>query len=216
MKEWEKIYKDKGVVQEKPSQQIIELVPLFKEYGVKKILDHGCGTGRHVKYLAQQDFSVVGTDNSRKAIEIVEKNLGNLQAKLICCDMSEIPYEDGHFDAIISSQVIQHALVDKREAAISEMKRTLKPDGFLFIRTISRKQKVFGLGKEVEPFTFINVPGLPDGKNPHHYFSKEELESYFRGFEILRLEEKSHLPRENDLWQYGLEELVLLARKRNK
>jgi len=214
MKEWNKIYKEKGIVQEKPSQQIIELVPLFKEHGVKRILDHGCGTGRHVRYLTNQGFSVVGTDNSKEAIKIAKDNLKGKQAKLICCGISKIPYADNYFDVIISNQVIQHVLANKRKVAIFEIKRALKSGGFLFLRTISRKQKVFGLGKEIEPFTFINIPGLPDGKNPHHYFSKKELKNYFKGFEILKLAKKTHPPRKSTIWQYGLEELVLLARKK--
>lgn len=213
MRSWQEIYQERGFVQRAPSRQIIELVPLLKEYHVEKILDHGCGTARHVKFLSEEGFFVVGTDNSHEALQIAKESLNNLSAVLIDCDMSTIPLEDNYFGAIISSQVIQHARRDKREAAISEMIRTLKPGGLLFLRTISRKQKVFGLGQKIEPFTYINIPGLPDGRNPHHYFSEEELRTCFEEFEILKLEEKSHPPVEGDLWTYGLEELVLLARK---
>lgn len=214
MKDWLQIYKEQGVVQEKPSRQIVDLVPLLRASGVVNILDNGCGTGRHVKFFDEQGFNVVGIDNSREAIEIAKNNLSqSSRAKLLVSDISAIPFTNNSFDAIICSQVIQHPLKEDREAAISEIKRTLRSGGILFLRTISRKQKVFGLGEKIEPFTYINIPGLPDGQNPHHYFSESELRDYFDDFNILGLKEISHPPVKGNLWTHGLEELVLLAIK---
>jgi SAM-dependent methyltransferase len=99
------------------------------------------------------------------------------------------------------------------EAEISEIKRALKPGGILFLSTISRKQWAFGRGRETEPFTYINTPGLPDGKEPHHYFTIEELQEYFREFEILKIKENSRPPVKDDFWQHGLEEIILIAQR---
>jgi len=53
---------------------------------------------------------------------------------------------------------------------------------------------------------------LVDGKNPHHYFSREELSEYFFDFNIISLKHYSNIPM-NKHFNNGLEEWVLLARK---
>lgn len=213
MDTWNGIYRRKGVVQSKVSNQIISLVSILQKEKVKIILDHGCGTGRHVKYLTEQGFYVVGTDYSEESIKIARENLGESYfSQLIVSDMEVIPLRDDYFDAVVSSHVIQHALKDVRDKTFRELERVLRKEGLLFLRTISKKQFGFGLGERVEEDTYINIPELPDGETPHHYFSEEELKKYLRNFKILSLTHKSS-PASGDFWDNGLEEWVLLARK---
>jgi len=214
MKDWEQIYKEEGPVQIEPSEKIVNLVDFFKKEKVKKILDHGCGTGRHVKYLAEQGFNVIGTDYSEKALQhakLLTSGLDNVE--LIQTDMDSIPYKDGVFDAIISNHVIQHALKAKMDKTFYEIERALKDNGLLFMSTISRKHRVYGKGWQIEAHTFIDIPELPDGKTPHHYFSEEELRKYLSRYEIIKLEHNSYPPDPDGFWKHGLEEWVLLARK---
>lgn len=44
-KYWDKLYKEKGKVFEKPQEDIPHVVRLFKKRGVKRFLDLGCGSG---------------------------------------------------------------------------------------------------------------------------------------------------------------------------
>ena len=140
------------------------LVPFFKKEGIEKILDLGCGTGRHVVYLAQQGFYVVGIDFSADALaEAKLVTQGQINVNLVQARISEIPYDDNFFDAIICSHVIQHALKSERDKAFSEMNRTLKQRGLIFLRVPSRNHAAYGTGREIEPNTYIEIPGLPDG-----------------------------------------------------
>ena len=211
--DWKQIYKEIGAIQDKPSKHVVEIIPYFRKNGVKKILDHGCGTGRHFNFLLNNGFETFGTDYSEEAISYTKNIVGEEFAKnLYVSDMSTIPFGDCYFDAIISSQTIQHALKPSRDKAISEIKRTLKINGLVFLRTISQKQTGFGLGELIEENTYTNIPGLVDGKNPHHYFSREELSEYFFDFNIILLKHYSNIPM-NKHFNNGLEEWVLLARK---
>lgn len=215
MDDWEQIYKTEGVVQAKPSKQVVELVPIFKQEGIEKILDLGCGTGRHVQYLALQGFNVFGTDYSIEAIQKAKSLTNEMRnIELIQSQMSSIPYKDSFFDAIICSQVIQHGLKEERDGAFNEIKRTLRTNGLLFLRTTSRNHKVYGSGEQIEPHTFVNIPELPDGKTPHHYFSEDELKSYLSEFDIISLKHHSFPPEPNAFWKHGLEEWAFLGRKK--
>lgn len=214
MKEWKQIYESNGPVQTEPSEQVIKLAPIFRNEDVKRILDHGCGTGRHVKYLAEQGFFVVGTDYSFDALDIAEESVKGLNAELIQSEMDSIPYSDGYFDAVISNHTVQHALKDQIDRAFYEISRTLKNKGLLFLRTVSRKHKVYGKGNEIEPHTFADAEELPDGKSPHHYFSEEEVRGYLDRFDIINLEHHSFPPDPNGYFKHGLEEWAVLARKK--
>ena len=70
---WENIYKEQGEVQVKILAKVKDSVDLFKRRGFKKILDLGCGTGRHAIFLAQNGFEVYATDISNTGLAIAKK-----------------------------------------------------------------------------------------------------------------------------------------------
>ena len=72
MEQWDKIFQTKGKVFTKPQKDIPRLVKLFKELKVKNILDLGCGSGRHLVYLAKHGFNVYGFDVSEHGIRIAK------------------------------------------------------------------------------------------------------------------------------------------------
>lgn len=214
MEDWKQIYSRGEVPQVKPSSQIINLIPLFVEKAIKKILDHGCGTGRHVKYLAEQSFYVVGSDYSLDALSTARHLTSDLNnVNLVYSEMDRIPFENYFFDAIISNHVIQHALKFQRDKAFSEIDRTLRRNGFLFLRVPSTKHLVYGRGRKIEDNTFIDIEELPDGKTPHHYFCEQELKDYLENYTVLEMKHNSSHPEEKGFWKYGLEEWAVLARK---
>lgn len=53
---WEGIYRRRGEIFREVHPDIQSLVSLFKKYNVRKILDFGCGTGRHVVYFGNLGF----------------------------------------------------------------------------------------------------------------------------------------------------------------
>ena len=73
MSEWDQIFTEKGKVFTEPHPDIERIIKFFKEKGVRRVLDLGCGTGRHLIYLSKKGFEVFGLDASPKALEISEK-----------------------------------------------------------------------------------------------------------------------------------------------
>ena len=65
-----------------PSKEVKELVPYLKKDA--KILDVGCGDGRHALYLASLGFQVDAFDLSKNAIEKIDysKQKNNLNIHL--------------------------------------------------------------------------------------------------------------------------------------
>jgi len=194
MPDWEKIFKEKGYVFVDFHPDILKLTTIFKNGDVKKILDIGCGTGRHIVHFSRQGFEVSGFDASQTALGLSMKWLKDegLFADLSLSRMEEqFPYPDCFFDAVISIQVIHHNLMQDILASIREVERVLKIGGYLFITV-----PIFGPKPEnpeddwnlhqVEDGTFIPQSG-PESGIPHHYFTEEELHEVLRNFKILEM-----------------------------
>ena len=188
MPDWDDIFAEKGKYFTKPHPDMERLADIFSEKGVQRILDLGCGTGRHLLYLLKKGFEVYGLDGSPNGLKITKIWLTeeNLTSELTCQKIEEdFPYKDGFFDAVISIQVIHHNLVKDILFTVKEIKRILKPDGFIFL-TFPLLQG-FYIGrqnmKKVETRTYIPLIGQEKGL-PHHFFTVAEIKRVFGAFKL--------------------------------
>jgi len=187
---WEEIFKKKeNQFLRKPHETLSKLKKLFKKEKVVKILDLGCGSGRHIVALAKSNFDVYGMDNSPSGLKQTREKLKNLNinAKLKNADCyKKFPYKDNLFDAVISVQVIHHAKIKDIKKCISEIERVLKPNGYVFITVTKCKyhKSVKTDMKLIEPNTYIMLSGFEKGV-PHHIFNKTRFKEYFNKFKIL-------------------------------
>ena len=195
MDSWNSIFKEKGKVFTKPHRDMNGIADLLKERNGKRILDLGCGTGRHLIFFANNGFEVHGLDAAPDGIEIAKKWLAenNLNYILSIHRMEErFPYDDSFFDAVISIQAMHHNKIKKIKFTIREIKRVLKPNGLIFITVpIAKfsKNKPSGLQK-IEKGTYLPLSG-PEKGLPHHFFTEREIYKVFKGFNI----EKVYLDR---------------------
>ena len=201
MPDWDEIFTERGRVFTEPHSHIDRVVKLIQDKDGRRVLDLGCGTGRHVVYLSRLGFDVYGFDVSHQALSMTQEWLDeeNLTADLREGRMERsFPYEDNFFDAVISTQVIHHNLMKDIRITIKEMERVLKPTGLLFVTF-----PVFYPGPvveeddwelvEVEEGTYIPNKGWESGM-PHHYFTLDEIPVEFVAFDIheIFLDETRH------------------------
>ena len=189
---WENIFKDKGKFFNTPHPDIDTFVNLLKDQKAKKILDFGSGSGRHVVHLAKNGFEVIGIDISKTGIEITKESLTseNLNAELLVRDMTQpIPYPDGFFDGVISTQVINHGEKQTIDKIIKEITRVTRLGGIIFITvSIYEENPSIGVSKNkkmIAERTFVPLDGLEKGMI-HYFFTPEELQNSFPGFTLLK------------------------------
>lgn len=87
--------------------EIPRLLKLLEKCNASRVLDFGCGTGRHIIYFARKGFAVYGFDASDTAIQRARELLGNenLEASLKIWDMTHpLPYQEDFFDAVLAAR----------------------------------------------------------------------------------------------------------------
>ena len=183
---WGAIYCRDGRVFPEPFSRFTEVIQVFRSHDCRLILDLGCGNGRHVVHLAKRGFKVIGVDISPTALSLTSAWLREegYHAGLALADTRQpLPFHGGSLDAVLSTQVIHHALVEGVRVAIGEIWRILAPGGLAFV-TVSGRRDGGVEFEEVEPGTFAPLSG-PEAGLSHHIFSVSELEAEFSHFESL-------------------------------
>ncbi len=119
--------------------EIPELERIFVSNNVVKILDLGCGTGRHTLFFARRGFRLWGFDQSEAAITRAKKllNQNAVYADLRCWNMTATPYpyENSFFDVIIAIKVIHHTTMAKIRRMIDEITRITRRGGILHLNS---------------------------------------------------------------------------------
>jgi ubiquinone/menaquinone biosynthesis C-methylase UbiE len=108
----------------------------FDLRGCKRILDAGCGNGRHIKYILRwgdPDAFITAFDLSHRMLIRSHRRLKSDRIRYLTADLTRLPYPDASFDAIVCGWVLEH-IPDPR-LALSELSRVLQPGGKLLLMT---------------------------------------------------------------------------------
>ena len=186
---WQKLWQDPKVVemweQFTPLPEVMALADRLEVEGGRRLLDIGCGLGRHTVYLAARGLDVTGTDYSPEALRVCRQNLATagLTANLLEVDMTEIPFPDGHFDGFVASHAIHHCDGPALQRIIRLISQKLRSGGRLVWATQSTRHWRLGMGKEIDPGTWVDADHW-EGSVPHHYCSEEEVRDLLKDYII--------------------------------
>lgn len=104
-----------------------------------EVLDCSCGIGTQAIGLALRGHRVTGTDLSFRAAARAGREAArrNLNLHTAAADMRHLPFPDGRFDAVVcADNSLPHLLTEQAVyAALTAMRRVLRPDGLLLIST---------------------------------------------------------------------------------
>jgi ubiquinone/menaquinone biosynthesis C-methylase UbiE len=186
--DWNELFESAKFRWRKPHPSVVDLVHEMEKRGLHRVLDLGCGAGRHTIYLSASGFEVVGMDPAQVGLVHSAKGLieHGLPRRLVRAGMDHLPFPDESFHCVISIYVIHHNDIRGIKRAMGEIERVLLPDGLVLAMVLSRGDFKHGDGREIEEETFITASGAESGV-PHHFFSREEVAERFKNFETLRL-----------------------------
>jgi ubiquinone/menaquinone biosynthesis C-methylase UbiE len=154
---------------------------------VERVLDLGCGNGRHAIYFARQGFKASGIDVSEQAIEWAKDwaNREGLEIDFRTGNIEALPFADKTFDVVVSHGVLDHVHMETARQAATEVHRVLKPKGLFYCDLRSTEDYEYGTGDQAGKNTFVVSEGYERGL-VQHFFSRAETDELFDGlFRIL-------------------------------
>lgn len=168
------------LAQKVPSKliQFLITIPLHESYiqfvkhfvTAGKILDIGCGNGEFLSSAEKQHFTPFGVEPfSKKDTKYIKKGTAE-----------HIPYDDNFFDAVTMWHVFEHVIGIHN--SVKEIKRVLKPGGYVIFEVPNAKSLCFRLFKNNYSWKMIPEHSL--------YFGEKNLRMllHYHGFSIQQIE----------------------------
>jgi ubiquinone/menaquinone biosynthesis C-methylase UbiE len=112
-------------------QEVVFLLELMRLKKGARLLDVGCGPGRHAVGFAQAGLAVTGVDISSRFLEIAAKSAreAGVKASFFECDARQMPF-DAEFDAVVSICQGGFGLMGGDDSVVlRRMAEATKPEG---------------------------------------------------------------------------------------
>ncbi len=146
----------------------------------ERILDFGCGCGRIARHLQNlEGVEVFGTDINPELIEWSRHNLsfGRFGTNGL---ESRLEYADNSFDLVYAVAVFGHFREDLQKHWICELRRVLKPGGFLLV-TVKGKNRIGELNeKDAAKFSSGRLVVIEPECSGANYCLVYHPDTYFR------------------------------------
>jgi len=179
----------------------------IKDRGDLKILDMGCGAGRHTIFLAREGFQAFGTDISEEGLNAARERFKEerLEGTLKKSNMQEQPFVDNFFDGAISFGVLYYNDRKGFENTVSETFRILKKGGKALVFARTTDDYRYGKGGQIERNSFIlDIEDTNEKNMIMHFLDREEINVIFNKFSEITVEKTettfSNLKKKNSDW----------------
>lgn len=191
---WDDLHSHKRFLPKYPSESIVRFV--FGNYPESsrrnlKILDLGCGGGRHTLFLAREGFGAFGTDISETGLSHARLMAQREGLKCIFkkAIMGSQPFKDNFFDGVISFGVLYYNDSTGYANAVREIRRILKKGGKALIVTRTTDDFRYGKGKKIEQNTYELSTMVTNEKGmPGHFLDRRSIKRMFKDFDTITID----------------------------
>lgn len=182
-KDWNSHYSKSKSDLSYPDENLVRLLAgkfpdIDKREGLK-VLDIGCGSGRHLMLLKNYGFKeIYGTDYSLNALSLSKEYFSS---SLINCNNKNLPFADNAFDIAIAWGSLHYSDKKDFEIMLEEAHRVLKKGGKLFATLRTARDSYLKTGTDLGEGTWRT--GLNDlSGTTVSFFKEDELKKYFSIF----------------------------------
>ena len=187
-----------GIVLEYPDEEVVRFLNRYKnrkETG--KLVDLGCGTGRHTVAAAKMGYKVTAVDFVQHCLDVTKERIEAIgkEADYILNNNVDIAIETGSTDVVLAWGCLFHNRKELIMKYLEEINRVLNDDGELYCDFRTQRDDMYCNSKEYGEFIDEKVlllnknTGMEGG---HIYFPElEELKEMVAeaGFELYNIEQ---------------------------
>ena len=141
-----------------PADSAIMVKDFFVENKITDILIPGIGYGRNAKIFLENGMNVTGIEISKTAIELARIQ-NQLDISIHHGSVTDMPFDNKLYDGIFCYALIHLLNNHERIKFIDNCYHQLKPDGYMFFSTISKKDSLYAKGKPVSKDRFEVMKG---------------------------------------------------------
>jgi SAM-dependent methyltransferase len=198
---------------ERPAPEVIDFIETQSPTKRPKVLDLGCGLGRHAIAFAKKGFCVTATDVSKVAIAHLRQWALTLELPIEAeiVDILDKTLPANSFDIVLSYNVIYHGYREQFAMAIEHVRDLLKSGGLLFFTCPTRQDGKYGFGEQVAPHTFRCTKSVIPG-DLHYFADEKDLDDLLTGF-LLRSRRKDEGYWDNEGVRQFYSNWIVLAEK---
>lgn len=194
---WENLHGQERFLPSYPSELAVRFVmtqfPRDRtERSDLRILDIGCGAGRHTMLWSEQGFQTFASDISFPGLAVAHEQLQRraLDAHLINASMRRLPFPDGCFAGVMAFGVVYYDDLNGLEETVGEIHRVLKPGGKAQVITRTTKDYRYGKGRRVDRRSFLLTIDETNEKGMVVCFlSKSDVKRVFRKFSEITVDQ---------------------------
>lgn len=187
---WQEYYKQRKA----PSYPTDAIARFFEKYAKSgdKVLDLGCGAGRHTLMLAQMGFEVSAIDFAKNSIDFTNELLANnsFKADLRVASADALPFCDDYFDALVCYGIHMYGDKDFVENVTNEIYRVLKKGGKAIIQFRSKDDYRYKNGEKIGEYQAKSTAAFMKDEYGQvlYYFDEAEIKRVFKDFKDIKID----------------------------
>ena len=159
--EWDRSYDNRDNFVFYPHEEVIRFTSRFIRKRIEvdefkdlannskplRVLDLGCGIGRHVLYLHELGIEGYGIDLSGSALKVarawaLRRGITNPEKFILQGDIRNLPFSDRYFRFALSHGVLDSMPFDVARASVTELSRVIEVGGLFYCDLISGDDSV--------------------------------------------------------------------------
>ena len=213
---WNDYWKDEAnrAYWTEPDKAVVNLLARTDRAKTNKVLDLGCGIGRHAILFAKAGFSVTAIDASTEAMAILKQKTQEegVRVKTIQGQFAAGLFPRNYFDLIIAYNVIYHGYRKDVENTVNTALSWLKPEGWFFFTCPTRRDSKFGNGEKVAANTFRPMNSIHPG-DIHYFCDDNDIQEFMRNFKVAEKKTDEHYWDNNGVKQLNSYYQVLAVKQ---
>lgn len=190
---WERLHRQSRFLPRYPHEQVVRWA--FRQFApsattAPRILDHGCGAGRHALFLAAEGFDVSACDVSRPAVAELQARAAARKLSVDARVASDLDgYATARFDGVLSFGVLYYMTYAMAVESLRAVHRILKPGGrFLCVIRSDADGRRVGATPTSSPCTWklealdADAPSDAEAGIEMLFFGQADVEGLFSQF----------------------------------